>query len=257
MSDAYSTSDAAASAVGHRPTVSRAWHSPSFTVSDAEDVTLTYDCVVTAASSDASLTVPAPVCGPTTTLDLSAAPDDDYTLTVTVTDQAGQTSVAGADTYTLDTSTPTPAVTLTVSSPGTDPSPTFSFTDGEGADTFSCEWQGPDGSDVSNGPCISGDPISTAGRGDGTYSLIVTATDAVGNTASAPAVTYELEAGVPPAPTVTVVGGAFGNSPTVSFNVSDSENVHLDSHLRAVGWGTAKADITACGAHDVRSGRRA
>jgi len=164
-------------------------HSPSFTVSDAEDVTLTYDCVVTAASSDASLTVPAPVCGPTTTLDLSGAPDDVYTLTVTATDEMGQTSVAGSDSYTFDSSTATPSVSLSSpsSSPGTDTSPTFDFTDAEAADTFSCEWDGPDGSVSSSGPCPSGASMPTAGHGDGSYTLTVTATDAVGNTASAPA----------------------------------------------------------------------
>ena len=57
-------------------------------------------------------------CGSTTTLDLSGAGrDGDYTLSVTATDAAGNTSIAGSASYVLDTTAPPAPTVLAPASP--------------------------------------------------------------------------------------------------------------------------------------------
>jgi large repetitive protein len=223
--------------------------SPSFSVTDSENVDLTYNCSVVVPVTVPVTTVPPPACGPTTTLDLSGAADGSYTLMVTATDELSQTSSAGSATYTLDTTTPAPVVTLTTpsSSPSSVVAPVFSISDAEspdGPDTFSCVWSAPDGTTISSGACSSGDAFPTAGNGNGTYSLSVTATDSLGNSAVAAPATYVFEGGAPPAPVVTAASPV-GNDLSPSFTVTDADPVPLTFDCSVAGL--PAADITSCG----------
>jgi hypothetical protein len=79
---------------------------PTFTVSDAEDVSLSYQCSIEGSDPQNTVNVPNADCGTSTTVDLSGLPDDTYTLSVTATDAVGNVSDPGTATYTLDSSTP-------------------------------------------------------------------------------------------------------------------------------------------------------
>ncbi|HTR68728.1 MAG TPA: hypothetical protein VMH41_00690 [Mycobacteriales bacterium] len=206
--------------------------SPQLSVTDAENATLTYSCTVTG---------PSPVANPdcssgSPTLDLSGAADGTYTLHVTATDSAGQTSSAGTATYTLDTFTPDPTVTLTspATSPGSVTAVTFLIGDSESGDTLTCTWSGP--ATNTSGPCPPGGGFVASG-GSGVYTLTVTAKDQVGNTTDSggnPArvtATYVLDNSTP-APVVTLTSASSPNSPpgadasssqTASYSIVDSE----------------------------------
>ncbi len=117
--------------------------SPQFTVSDTE-AGVSYACTVTGPTTVPSAAV---TCGQTTTVDLGGAGrDGSYTLSVTATDAAGNTSQAGTATYVLDTiAPPAPTVVLSVpaSSPGNVTVPQFTVSDAEAGDTYSCSATGP------------------------------------------------------------------------------------------------------------------
>ena len=111
-----------------------------------------------------------------------------YTLTVTATDQAGNTSPSpGTTSYTLDATVPaTPTVALVSGlSPGSDSSPQFSVTDPDvspGGFTYSCVVTETSvtpnltvaGSDVSCGTTTT---VDLSSYGDGDYTVRVTVTD--------------------------------------------------------------------------------
>jgi hypothetical protein len=195
---------------------------PTFTVTNPGDASpggLTYSCTVTQTSTFPNLTVPGAdvACGPTTTVDLSAIGDGDFTLAVTATDAAGNVSPVGSASYTLDTTAPNPPTVVLATpagTPGNDITPTFTVTNpgdtSPGGLTYSCTVTETSvtpnvtvpGSDVTCGPTTTVDLVST---GDGDYSLAVTATDAAGNTSrSAGTATYTLDTTAPPAPAVTL-----------------------------------------------------
>jgi len=143
---------------------------PTFAVSDAEDVSLNYQCSIVGTDPQNTVNVSNADCGSSTTVDLTGLPDDVYTLTVTATDAVGNVSDPGTATYTLDTSTPAPTVSLAtpVASPSSETKPSYSFDDTEsvdGPDTFSCVWTSPAGDTLSSGSCASGDSFDTAARG--------------------------------------------------------------------------------------------
>jgi hypothetical protein len=109
-------------------------------------------------------------------------------------------------TYRLDTSTPAPIVALTAGerSPSNQTSPRFAIADTEtpdGPDTFVCDWVGPDHAVISNTTCSAGEAFPTAGHGQGTYTLTVTARDLAGNTAST-VIKYTLDTVAPLAPVI-------------------------------------------------------
>jgi hypothetical protein len=155
--------------------------SPSFTVGDAE-AGLTYSCSVSSPGQIAA-------CGDPTVLNLTGDPDLTYTVTVSATDAAGNTSRPSAPaTYVLDTVAPgQPTMTLDSGTPSSNPKPTWHWTPSTVASeqfpvTASCELVNPHGVSTPVTPCASETEIITpltAGRG--TYSLSVTVTDAAGN----------------------------------------------------------------------------
>jgi hypothetical protein len=178
---------------------------PSFTVSDTE-AGVTFTCTVTGPTVVPGSAVS---CGPTTTVDLSGAGrDGTYTLGVTATDAAGNTSTVRHATYTLDTTPPAvPSVSLSVpaSSPGNVTSPQFSVTDTEAGVTFTCSVTGATTVPSTAIACGATTTVALSGAGrDGSYTLAVTATDVAGNTSAAGTATYILDTTAPPAPVVVL-----------------------------------------------------
>ena len=175
-------------------------------------------------------------CGATTTVDLSATGDGDYTLAVTATDQAGNSSPsAGTASYDLDATVPAaPAVVLVspASSPGSDASPQFSVSvagdSSPGGLTYQCTVTetsvSPNvtvaGSDVSCGTTTT---VDLASYGDGDYTLSVVATDQAGNSSVAGSADYSLDATAPLAPVVSLTspGSSPGNVSLPQFSVSN------------------------------------
>ena len=214
--------------------------SPQFTVTNTGDTSpggLTYSCVVTETSVTPTVTLPgsAVTCGPTTTLHLGSIGDGDYTLAVTATDQAGNSSlVAGTAAYTLDTAAPAiPVVTLSspAASPGTSTSPQFSVTDPDsspgGPLTYACSVTGPSVVPTSAISCGPTTTVDLSAAADGDYTLSVTATDAVGNTSpTAGTAGYTLDSTVPGVPVVTLSSPASspGNSASPQFSVTDPDS---------------------------------
>jgi large repetitive protein len=175
---------------------------PQFTVSDSESG-VSYDCSVSGAT-----TVPASAinCGATTTVDLSGAGrDGDYTLSVTATDAAGNTSPAGTATYTLDTTLPPNPSVVAPPSPSNDITPTFTINDSESDVVLDCVLHAPGNTTAFANLCPASGTFDLTGFGDGTYVLSVTATDPAGNSAAPPSTaTYVLDTTAPTAPSVAL-----------------------------------------------------
>jgi hypothetical protein len=213
---------------------------PTFSVSNPGDVSpggaLTYACVVTNTSTGAVVAAADVSCDTTTTADLTATGDGTYTLKVTATDPAGNTSTAGTATYTLD-ATPPEAPTVALADPATSPgnvtSPTFSVSvpgdTSPGTLTYSCavvETSAlpalPLPGAVSN--CGAATELDLAATGDGVYTLSVTAIDAAGNASTvAGTATYTLDTAAPDQPVVVLSdpAGSPGHLTTPTFSVSN------------------------------------
>jgi hypothetical protein len=188
---------------------------PVFTVTDAESP-VTWTCSVTGPS-----VVTVTVCGPSATLDLSGALDGVYTLTVTATDPAGNTSLGGSATYTLDTTAP-PAPTVTApGSPASNRGPSFTVTDTEAGVKWACSVTGP--SAVTILVCGPTTTVDLSSALDGVYTLSVVAIDAAGNTSPAGTATYTLDTTAPPAPVIGMPPSP-NNDLVPVFAITDTEN---------------------------------
>jgi hypothetical protein len=214
--------------------------SPTFTVTDTESG-VQWICNVT---GPGSATIAS--CGPATVLDLSTAPDGTYTVTVSAVDAAGNVSAVGTATYTLDT-TPPPAPAVTApASPSHDLTPTYGISDGENGVTLTCVLTGPNGNTVFTGGCPADGTFDTSSRGDGLYTLTVTATDAAGNSSST-TVTWTRDTVAPPAPGVSAPASP-AQGRTVSFTVTDSE---AGVTYTCTVSGPSGASVTSCGPNTV------
>jgi hypothetical protein len=187
--------------------------SPSFTVSDTESG-VSFQCSVGGPS-----TVPAPTCGPTTTLDLTRADEGTYTLSVTATDPAGNVSGVSTATYTLDV--PPAPVVVAPASPGRTKNPQFTISDADPTAILTCHLISALGHTIFTGHCPANGTFATSGFSDGTYTLVVTATDTSGHSTST-TIHWTRDTTAPPEPSVTPPASP-GNSVSPAFTVSDSE----------------------------------
>jgi large repetitive protein len=233
---------------------------PVFSVSDTENVNLTYTCSLTVPSGQPNAPSLVSTCGaPSAVLNLNGAQDGTYTLSVTATDELGDVSDAGFDSYTLDASTDAPNVTQLTPAAGvySDPAPTFSIGDGESGDAFSCVWAGPSGRTLTGGACQDGDSFD-ATAGDGVYSLTVTAADSLGNSVdpsgnpASTTVAYKYDV-TTPAPTVMLAPdqSSPSSSSTPTFTISDAESLDGPDTFECVWQQAGDASPLASGACGV------
>ncbi|MDQ1683678.1 MAG: large repetitive protein, partial [Frankiaceae bacterium] len=194
------------------------------------------DTLTCAVSGGGSVTT----CTATTVkLDLTGLADGPYTLTVTVTDAAGNTATRTA-TYTLLPPRPvvTPATTsgngntvaVTITEPATDV-------------TLTCTVTGPS-STATLTPCQPGsNTLDLSSALDGTYTITVKATDSLGLTSTGTA-TYSVDR-VVTQPTVGVAAPS-GSGHTVAVTVTEPDTDGVTLSCSVSGPGTAT--LTGCGA---------
>lgn len=156
-------------------------------------------------------------------LAVSVADDSTTSFYANATDGLGRTSACSMTPviYVEDSTPPgAPSFTLTPASPGSDLTPTWSFTTDAGA-TVECELsQGGTVIDAF-GSCTSPASYDLTSYGDGSYDFKVRATDAAGNTGNASTDTYVLDSTLPGGPTITVSPNTPSNdrNPTWEFTV--------------------------------------
>jgi hypothetical protein len=160
----------------------------------------TWSCVLTGPAGSTAL-----ACGPGE-LALLLDRDGSWTLAVTQTDAAGNTSPVGSWTYLLDTSRPDRPQVQGPTGPARDPRPVVTLT-GEAGGSWSCVLTGPAGSTAV--ACGAGANELVLDR-DGSWTLAVTQTDTAGNTSLVGTWTYRLLAVPPAAPSVDAVPGRSG-----------------------------------------------
>jgi hypothetical protein len=157
--------------------------------------------------------------------------DGSYTLEVRATDTAGNVGAIGSASYVLDTTGPASPVVTPPTTPGTDTTPTFTFT-AEAGSTTECRIVGPT-TTTAWVACTSPRTI-TANQGDGTYTLQVRATDSSGNLGTVGAGSYVLDTTAPAAPTVNGPTSP-GNSTAVSFSFTAEAGASTQCRLAGPG----------------------
>lgn len=141
-------------------------------------------------------------------------PDDPYVFEVAV---VGKTPPATFS-FTVDTTAPTITVTKRPPTPSSDPTPNFSFSTDEPA-TFSCALDGG-----AEQPCKS--PLTLEAVADGTHSLLIKATDQVGNSSEKSKATVQFSIDTKaPVPVITESPPALSANPQPSFAFSANEPV--------------------------------
>ncbi|MGH2691416.1 MAG: Ig-like domain-containing protein [Actinomycetota bacterium] len=144
---------------------------------------------------------------------LNGQPDGNFTFRVRATDAAGNTGPVDANTYTLDTTGPVVNITPPTS-PGSDRTPTWTFSTESGAAT-ECELSTGTGVLQPFAPCVTPVTYDLAGQPDGAYTVQVRGTDAAGNAGSTASSTYVLDT---TGPATTIVSGP--SSPDNAINPS-------------------------------------
>ncbi|HTN25761.1 MAG TPA: Ig-like domain-containing protein, partial [Solirubrobacteraceae bacterium] len=124
----------------------------------------------------------------------TALDDGEHTITVTAADAAGNVDPTPASrTFTVDTTGPqTTFDGGPAEGEGTsDTTPTFAFSSSEAGSTFACSIDAGE-------PVACDSPFTAAALADGEHTFAVAATDALGNTAAAPAVrTFTVDTAAP------------------------------------------------------------
>jgi predicted phage tail protein len=169
---------------GNDPTV--AW---SFVV----EAGATAECELT---RGATVVEPFSPCSGSSSHDLAGRPDGDYAFRVRAVDDLGNRSNPATSSYTLDTTPPQVTITSAPATPGTSRNPTWSFTTEGGAAT-ECSLTSGATTIAGYGACVSPVSFDLNGQPDGSYTLHVRATDAVGNAGPDATSAYALNT-VPP-----------------------------------------------------------
>jgi hypothetical protein len=184
-------------------------------------------------------------CASPYTADLSAQPDDTYTLSIIATDAAGNASAPTTSGYQLLTTPPTaPTITSTPTSPGSSRTPTWKFTAPAGT-TTACRVTDSAGTVISEYAfCSSPITIDLTGRPDDTYTLSIEAIDAAGNVSTPATSDYQLLTTPPAAPTITS-GPASSDGSTLAWAFSSPAGTTTFCQLTGPG-GTVVSAWAAC-----------
>ncbi|MBV9292040.1 MAG: hypothetical protein JO222_06285, partial [Frankiales bacterium] len=233
---AYTLDTTLATPVLSRPKSLDKATAPSFTISGVDPDVVSVSCAVTGAGATVSSCTAVGV-----TIDLSGAADGVHTVSVTVTDAAGNTRTA-TFAYTLDTTLTTPTVSRAKSiDNNTGPSFAVSGVDSDVV-SVSCAVTGT-GAQVT--ACsASGVTLDLTAAGDGTYTVSVTVTDAAGNVRTG-TFDYTLDTGLS-TPTVTR-GRALDNATAPSFTVSGVDPDVVSVTCAVTGVGTRVTSCTSTG----------
>ncbi|MFN2540016.1 MAG: hypothetical protein ABR549_17950 [Mycobacteriales bacterium] len=189
------------------------------------------------------------------------AGDGQWTLAVTLSDAAGNTSSPSTFAYLLDTSAPTAVLITGPSGPSSSRTPSWTL-DGDATTTITCELLAgspPSGSSVAGvTPCATSYPADLTGQPDGTYTLRVTSLDDAGNETVSTA-TYELDTTAPASPVVsgpTGTGNAVSPSWTFAVQTGTTAECRLVQGLSMSAWsdcssGTYTVNSPADGTYTV------
>ena len=147
--------------------------------------------------------------------------DGAWSLRVTLTDAAGNSTSATGPVDRVDTVAPAAPIVTTPKTLSNDRSPVWTI-NGEGSATFDCSWTAALGGTVpASGPCVSGYQVPLPAVDD-VYTLHVVQTDPAGNASPPRTVAYTLDM-TAPTTTFTVQPPTPSNATTVSWTTSVSE----------------------------------
>ena len=122
--------------------------------------------------------------------------DGEHTVTVRVTDEAGNVSQTGVS-FTVDTVAPDTSLTAVPDALTSQTSATFEFTASQSGSTFECSVDGGSFADCST-------PLDLTGLGEGAHAFEVRASDPAGNTDQTPATyNWTIDLTAPAAPVIT------------------------------------------------------
>ena len=159
--------------------------------------------------------------------ELATLADDDYTLTVTATDAAGNVeAVPATRSFRVDTDAPETSIPNGPPSPTNDPTPRFGFSSDEVV-TYACAFE----TDAAPAPCAT--PFLAPPLADGEHTLTVTATDEAGNSDPTPATrTFAVDT---TAPDVRITDGPQGatreRSPEFVFDAGGEQGVSFSCRV--------------------------
>jgi hypothetical protein len=199
----------------------------------------TWSCVLTGPAGSAAV-----ACGPGE-LALLLDRDGSWTLAVTQTDAAGNTSLVGSWTYLLDTARPDRPQVQGPTGPAGDPRPMVTLT-GEAGGSWTCVLTGPGGSVPV--ACGAGEVALLLDR-DGSWTLAVTQTDAAGNTSLVGSWTYLLDTARPDRPQVQGPTGPANDPRLVLTLVGEA-----GGRWTCVLTGPGGSAVVACGAGGAGAG---
>jgi hypothetical protein len=151
--------------------------------------------------------------------DLRSQPDGSYTVTVTATDAAGNTSAPAASTATIDRTPPAaPTITSAPASPNNTAAPTWTFTTPTDPSGVTDQCTLSFGGSVAFGPapCSGAAAYDLTGNPDGTYTFAVLAVDGAGN--ASPAATSSMVRNTQPPASPTILTGPGSRTSASSVN---------------------------------------
>ena len=181
----------------------------------------------------------------------SGLSDDDYTFSITATDEAGNIGQAATYTWTVDTVAPTTVDLTGPEDPTNDTFATFAFNCSKDDCAFSCELSGTSGSIEAATDCSSGKTYS--GLADDDYTFSVTATDLAGNVSSTETFNWTVDT-VAPAVTNLTGPADYTNNTSATFDFGCSLNdCAFECSLVSANQGTIEA-ATDCASGKTYSG---
>ncbi len=172
-------------------------------------------------------------CSGTRSYNLNGLDDGTYTFSVRARDAAGNTGLASTSGYVLDTAAPAaPAFITEPASPDNALGVQWTFS-GEGGATFQCRLERA-GTAVSDWTgCAGSANYDLTGEPDGTYRMLVKATDAAGNTGANATSDYILDTTPPADPTLDSEPASPSSDTSVAWGFSgDGDTAALDCRLR-------------------------
>ncbi|WP_420810052.1 adventurous gliding motility protein AgmC [Corallococcus macrosporus] len=163
-------------------------------------------------------------------------PDGPYTVTVTATDEAGNTSAPTSSTFTVDTTAPDTAIDSGPPAQTTVATADFVFSSNESPVTYECSL---------NGAPFTACPAQAqfGPLPDGDHTLLVRAVDAAGNVDATPAEhTWTVDATPPVVVITTPANNAVLNVPVVTYSGTSEPGSTVTVVVDGVTVGTVEAD---------------